>query len=195
MLLVTRGADVAVASRNVPLFTIRGITANIAERLEEESIVDARGLAMADPLRLFRNTNFGKRQILDWIDEALLITALPEGWQGLQRVGISGAVDLAYLTSGADGKCDIGKLAEKASVDLVVLECLSLRLAEDAQVALVWYLYQHDESHDDGDTPSDSGGPSSAAGEGNRGGADSRDTGKGPPVSDPMPGTTKRQPE
>jgi len=78
----------AATPRILPITQIRGITPEIAERLAEEGIYDLHGLAMADPLRLIRNTNFDKRQIIAWIDEALLITVLPEHWQSLEKEGI-----------------------------------------------------------------------------------------------------------
>lgn len=80
-------------------------------------------------------------EILDWIDEALLVTSLPEGWQGLERIEISGATAVATLGR-ADAEADLKALAEKSGVDPIVLMDLAERFADDAQVALVGYLYQ-----------------------------------------------------
>lgn len=85
------------APRVTPVTQVKGITPEIAKRLEEEGILDLHGLAMADPLRLIRNTNFDKRLIVSWIDEAILITTLPERWQSLEKDGVTGAVDLVSL--------------------------------------------------------------------------------------------------
>jgi hypothetical protein len=84
-------------ARTTPLTQIRGITPEIAERLDEEGISDVNGLAMADPLRLIRNTNYDRRLIVAWIDEAILMSKLPATWKFLEEEGVTGAVDLVEL--------------------------------------------------------------------------------------------------
>lgn len=51
-------------SRLVPLTRLRGVTSQIEDRFAEEGISDAFLLAMANPVRLSRNTPFDDRQIL-----------------------------------------------------------------------------------------------------------------------------------
>lgn len=94
----------AIATRTLPLTKIRGITLNIEARLEEEGIVDVYGLAMASPSRLLRNTSFDRRQIISWMDEALLMYNAPF-WEALEEDGITGAIDLAsyYLDLSENG--------------------------------------------------------------------------------------------
>lgn len=58
--------------------------------------MDAHALAAAEPIRLVRNTSFDMRQILSWIDEAMLIITLPKSWTALEDEGITGAIDLAW---------------------------------------------------------------------------------------------------
>jgi hypothetical protein len=91
----------APGARIKPLTALRGITAPIAERLEEEGIEDVYGMAMTDPTRLMRNTSFDQRQIVAWIDEAILVSTLPNSWEALEALGITGAIDLAWY-----GDCD-----------------------------------------------------------------------------------------
>jgi hypothetical protein len=96
----TWGSSAAVgapAPRIIPVTQVKGITPEIADRLAEEGIADVHGLAMADPLRLIRNTNFDRRLIVSWIDEAILITTLPGRWKLLEEEGITGAVALVSL--------------------------------------------------------------------------------------------------
>jgi hypothetical protein len=87
-LLSSSGVTVQ-APRTLPLTKIRGITADIEARLDEEGIVDVYGLAMASPNRLLRNTSFDARQIVSWMDEALLIYNVPF-WEKLEADGITG---------------------------------------------------------------------------------------------------------
>jgi hypothetical protein len=35
------------------------------------------------------------RQIISWIDEAILVVTLPRSWQALEEEGVTGAIDLA----------------------------------------------------------------------------------------------------
>jgi hypothetical protein len=92
--LLSSGGATVRAPRTLPLTAIRGITADIEARLDEEGIVDAYGLAMANPNRLLRNTSFDARQIVSWMDEALLIYNVPY-WEKLETDGITGVIDLA----------------------------------------------------------------------------------------------------
>jgi hypothetical protein len=131
----------ALVSRLVPLQQVRGITPEVEERLEEEGILDVINLAMADPLRLLRNTSFDKFQILTWIDEALLLYTFPQHWQALELEGITGAMDLAwYITRLPDTR----PLADQIHFDPESLQRIVQRLAEDAQVQLIWILYDLD---------------------------------------------------
>jgi hypothetical protein len=82
---------------STPLIRIRGITRAVAERLEEEGIFDVHSLAMADPLKLLRSTNFDLRQIVDWMDAALLIHLAPHLAAKLFQQGFVGAIQLAHL--------------------------------------------------------------------------------------------------
>jgi hypothetical protein len=94
--LLTGAGPTAVPTRTLPLTKIRGITSDIESRLDEEGIVDVYGLAMANPNRILRNTSFDARQIVSWIDEALLIANAPF-WEALEEDGVTGAIDLAWM--------------------------------------------------------------------------------------------------
>ncbi len=139
----------ALASRVIPLSSVRGIGRDVEERLAEEGILDTTALAMADPLKLMRATAFDKRQLLGWIDEALLIVSLPKHWQALEDVGVSGAIDLAWCAVHQD---TLAKVAQSVSVDVDLLSAVATRLSEDMQVVIVWALYQ---AASEGDGPDD----------------------------------------
>ncbi len=95
-------ATAAPIGRSVPIGQVRGIVPQVEDRLAEEGILDVSSLAMADPHRLLRNTNYDPRTILNWIDEALLILTLPKNWQDLEMEGITGAIDLASYADRTD---------------------------------------------------------------------------------------------
>ncbi len=131
----------ALVTRLMPLQQVRGITREVEERLEEEGIFDVINLAMADPMRLLRNTSFDKFQILTWIDEALLIYTFPQHWQALENEGITGAMDMAWYIVCLH---DTESLAVQVKLNPDGLKKIVQRLAEDAQVQLIWILYDLD---------------------------------------------------
>jgi len=139
--LLNAGPSAAVETRTLPLTKVRGITPAIEERLAEEGIYDVYGLAAAEPIRLVRNTSFDLRQILWWIDEALLIANVPRGWAALEDVGISGAIDLANYALVEPTPPELAKLGELASMTPELLWSTISRLRADAQVLYIWTLY------------------------------------------------------
>lgn len=131
----------AMPSRTIPLNQVKGITYESAERLSEEGIEDANQLAMADPYRILRNTSFDKRQLLRWLDCAILMTKLPESYPALERRGIAGAMDLVWYVLDDARKDDLKTLAADAKMDATGLYDVALRLADDPQFQLVRVLY------------------------------------------------------
>jgi hypothetical protein len=142
-----------VQPRLIPLTQIRGIGPQIEERLTEEGITDGNLLASAEPVRLMRNTPFDMRQILSWIDEAILMVTLPRSWQALEEEGITGAIDLAsYYDQVFDVNTNAPLLPQKqAMTDLAGQAKLSYdnlaaaikRLNQDRQVQTIWSLYNN----------------------------------------------------
>src|SRR5204863_5968906 len=102
--------------RTIPLIQLRGITQSIAERLGEEGIQDVSGLAYANPLKLLRNTPYDWRQVVNWMDEALLMVNLPDGWEQLEKIGITGSIDLAWYADG-DAAAEIKSMADSVKID------------------------------------------------------------------------------
>ena len=73
----------------IPLNMIDGLTVWHEARLEEEDIENVHNLATVDVVDLFLNTKFPPHRIVDWIDQAILLTYLgPDPQDG-------GAVDKA----------------------------------------------------------------------------------------------------
>lgn len=147
------GSARALPGRTTPLNQVRGITREVEERLGEEGVDDASQLAMADPYRLLRNTNFDKRQILRWIDSALLIVNVPEAAQALERRGVVGAMSLAWYSRDKIREVDLAHLAAEVRLDPVSLRDVARRLAEDQQLQLIQLLYELDSEDINSETP------------------------------------------
>jgi hypothetical protein len=154
-----------INSRGESLLRIRGITYDIEERLIEEGVENVAILADASPTRLHRNLRFDRRQIISWIDEALLIKYLPNTWQSLENDGITGAIDLVWYVEyyGEDAILEAAsdvaeksakakvfvKLAERNKIDVAALAEVVLRMYTDGQILLIWGLYQLEEGPGD----------------------------------------------
>lgn len=153
------GVGSAASNRALPLNHLRGINPAIEDRLMEEGVFDTYTMAMSNPLKLFRNTPFDRRQILAWIDEALLIYVLPASWQLFENEGITGAIDLSWIYYQVPKASDherhsnlvssesFKKLAERVKMDADMLADTIERLTEDAQLRQVWALYQDEVAH------------------------------------------------
>ena len=124
--------------RSLPLVTLRGVGPDVAARLEEEGIHDVSSLAYASPHQLIRTTTYAPRQIVDWIDEALLIATVPAQWEALEKAGITGALDLAWYQEHQEA---IAALAAEIKLEVPLLTSVVNRLAEDAQVHDLRELY------------------------------------------------------
>jgi Ca2+/Na+ antiporter len=162
--LLKAGPSATVQSRVIPLSQIRGIDAQIEQRLDEEGVYDVNTLAAAEPVRLVRNTPFDMRQILTWIDEAILVVTLPRSWQALEEEGITGAIDLAwYYDKIVDPETrqikdplppSVKTLADKSKLDPTSLVTTIQRLSENTQVQYIWALYNNFTEYSSGDKDS-----------------------------------------
>jgi len=136
-------------ARAIPLTSLRGIALPVIERLTQEGIYDVHSLAFADPVRLLRNTAYDLRQIVSWMDQALLMVFCPKLVPALEEAGIIGAIDLAWyevLALCAEAATPappspFAVLQKTVQVDADILRDAARRLYYDEQVRLVWVLY------------------------------------------------------
>lgn len=140
-----------------PLTNLRGISPELAARLREENIDDVSALAYADPIRLVQSLPYDLRQVVDWIDEALLATILPKHYDALLDRGSTGAIDLAWRWLNAsivevDGEWQIKpdnstapdsflNLAGGNAADATAIYEAAALLFYEEQVCLLWVMY------------------------------------------------------
>ena len=135
--LLQPSAAAPTPGRMIPLSTVRGINAEVEERLSEEGIYDVATLAYADAYLLLRSTSFDRRQIVNWIDEAMLIQVFPEHWQALEKNGFTGAMDVAATTND-----DFMKTVESdLKMTKGMMKETQQRLTADAQIQDLFNLY------------------------------------------------------
>jgi hypothetical protein len=100
--------------------------------------MDVSSLAYAYAPQLMRTTTYSPRQLVDWIDESLLIVNLPSHWEAMEKLGVTGAMDLAWYVTSPDS---ITELAAELRINRILLENVVTRLSQDAQVVDLYELY------------------------------------------------------
>lgn len=162
--MLRAGSSATIELRSTPLTKIRGIDLEIQQRLLEEGIPNVEALAAAEPIRLVRNTSFDLRQILWWMDAALMMVFVPRGWEILEENGITGAIDIADYhnpkrdqtspgsAEGAAGTPTspvLAALAQRMGIEPQVLDDIVQRIYWDRQVRYLWTLYNRftDDGH------------------------------------------------
>ena len=90
--------DAAGLRNTLPLDMIDGLTDYVRFRLEELEYEDVQNLATANPVLLYVETPYNILEIIDWIAQAQLITAIgPRKVQELRKLNVRTIFDLARL--------------------------------------------------------------------------------------------------
>lgn len=123
--------------QNHPLYVLDDLDQWEVERINEEGIIGLQGLATADLDHFLIWTPFSTRQIVDWVDQALLhMAAGAEADRGyvklFRQVGLRGATDLLDAASNEAGKvrllAAIGSLQSANAEDgLLKVQAAALR--------------------------------------------------------------------
>lgn len=139
--LLTRTATVRPLVEEDPpsLQLLQGMTVDIQETLREQRIERAQHLAYRNPYQILLRCNIEWSTILDFVDQALLVQYVGAKIEGLRRLGIRGAIDMAAvydrLRSGPD------EVREATPV----LQRIGTVLGEDAEIARnLGYTLYHD---------------------------------------------------
>jgi hypothetical protein len=129
----------------LPLSLIQGINFWHEYRLEEEGIENIQNLATGDIIDLAFTTRYNLRTLLDWVDQAILIHRMGQKATNLRDAGfISGAIDMAWAspqnTKGDQRLAE--QIAKTVGSDPIYVSTLMDNLYQDAQVDLLWDLWQ-----------------------------------------------------
>jgi hypothetical protein len=151
----TPGCDV------LPLCLIDGIDDGIADRLAEIGVWDIEHIATADAFKLTAQTLYPLRRIVDWMDQAILISYVRTDIVHFRACGARGAIDFAALYRDAmDSKAAVTEdpanlkaraqkliqaLAQKTTLKEPTVYAIGRSLLEDAVVLFIWYLWFEDD--------------------------------------------------
>jgi hypothetical protein len=143
-----------VGCEPLPICLIDGIDDDVADALAESGIWEIEHVATTTPIDLLLRTPFPPNRILDWLDQAALISYVREKITFFRDCGIRGAIDLAVLYMDLQqpaaagnplpGRADqiIKALAQKSGIAEQSILAIGRSLYEDANVQMIWDLWQ-----------------------------------------------------
>lgn len=129
----------------MPLTRVSGINFWLESRLQEEGIENVQNLATSDVIALAIRTQFDVRTLIDWVDQAIMLDRLDEKAPVIQdKCLICGAIDLAWASpdNNQSDETTARAIAEAIQVDTHCVALLMNNLFEDAQVQVLWTLWQ-----------------------------------------------------
>ena len=131
---------------DLPLQMVRGINIWKEYRLGEEGVENVQNLATADVLDLAVRTHYSLRTLIDWVDQALVLTRLTNEQVKIlasQAMALS-AIELATAApENSNGDQTFANaMAAKLNVDPVLFAATLNRLFEDEYVRSLWVLWQ-----------------------------------------------------
>jgi hypothetical protein len=150
-------------TERLPLGMIDGIQDDEISSLAELGVTEVQHLATSDPGILTIRSLFPFNRVLDWIDQAILITYLRSDIVKARRLGIRGALDyvvvIQNLISSEYGNqqqaaLTLTALADDTKLDCDALQILGFNLFWDYKVNLISRLWQRDQQDKSGvDSP------------------------------------------
>jgi len=105
----------------LPLDMIEGMNAFHKVRLSEAGIDNAQNLSEANVIELLLKTPFNVAQLIDWIGQARLYTAVKADIERLRRVGIRTIFDLKAVGDSPDGLQQVAKEVDVSELALKVV--------------------------------------------------------------------------
>ena len=137
----------------LPLCLVDGLDDGVIDVLDELGIWDIEHLATSEPAELTIRTLCPFNRVIDWIDQAILISYLRSNIAVARTFGISGAIDLAFLYSytvrredpaaAARASETLAEMASKMGLSQNVLELIASNLWFDYTVEQLYRFWQH----------------------------------------------------
>ena len=123
---------------------ISGINIWKEYRLEEEGIEEVQNLATADVIELAVKTHYNLRTLIDWIDQAIVLTRFGGKTQKLKDAGVNvSAVELAWQSPENHADPAVGaRLAEVLEMKPEILNSQLNAMFEDEYIQTLWTLWQ-----------------------------------------------------
>jgi hypothetical protein len=122
-------------AKEIRLSEIEGLSIWHQGRLRQEGIENVQNLATADVPALVVGAPFPVHQIVDWVDQAILLTyASQEQFEALEKVGLRCASDV--LTAAGDNK-RLNQLANATGLNKDGLRMLHLALQSASNIKMV----------------------------------------------------------
>jgi hypothetical protein len=143
---------------SLPLSLIDGIDDDTIDRLSEMGISDIQHLATVDPIEFLLKAGYPPMRVLDWIDQAMLVTYVRRRITATRVYGIRGAIDFAVLyldyrptlkqapaddQKAARARGVLAALAIRMEMSPDVLLQIGRALWEDDNVHFVWLLWMN----------------------------------------------------
>ena len=161
------------ACENLPLCLIDGIDDDTVDRLAEMGITDCQHLATVDPIDFMLKAGYPPMRVLDWIDQAMLVTYIRRRIAAVRVYGIRGAIDFAVLyldykadlqeppagdAAAARARIVVSAMAIRTEMPQEVLLQIGRAVWEDDNLHFVWLLWMNrvfwvNPGDDDGDGP------------------------------------------
>jgi hypothetical protein len=136
------------------LHYLQGLTKEVTERLEEDFYTSAEHVANADPVKLYLQSGFEWKVVLDLIDQAILFMYVGDKLPALRPIGIRGAIELVELYEDNNrsesedlpyprerAEKMVKSIAEKLEEEEHTVENMIWMLKHDPQVDLIMTLW------------------------------------------------------
>ena len=151
LVLAMKAADLRTEQReDFSLRMVRGINIWKDFRLEEEGIENVQNLATADVIELAVKTHYSLRTLIDWVDQAMVVSRFGLKTKDLEAAGLNiSAIEMACLAPQVnDGNIDFAKaITDAGKLNLEFVKAQLKSLYEDAFVRELWTLWQTKEEY------------------------------------------------
>ena len=136
----------------LPLCFIDGLDDGVIDILDELGIWDVQHLATSEPGELTLRTLYSFNRIIDWIDQAILISYLRRNIADARLFGITGAIDMAmlfdYYTLGSQdvkvkANAILDAFSKKVGMSRESIDLICANLWFDYTVEQLYRFWQH----------------------------------------------------